>query len=54
MLKSVIFLNENIESKYVNKIKYRKVKDRFHYTGENRFAAHGIFNLNIMRVKNLI
>ena len=36
---------ENFEDIYLKDKKYRKVRDRCHYTGENKGAAHSIYNL---------
>ena len=36
---------EKLEDKYAKDKNYRKVGDHFHYTGEYRSAAHGIFIL---------
>ena len=33
MQKSVIFVEKNFENKYLKDKKYRKVRDRCHYTG---------------------
>ena len=33
------------EDEYANNKKYRKVRDRYHYTGDERVAAHSIYNL---------
>ena len=37
---------EKFEDKYANDKKYCKVRDSCHYTGENRGAAHSIYNSN--------
>ena len=36
---------EKFENKYLKNKKYRKVRDRCHYTGEYRGAKHRICNL---------
>ena len=36
---------EMFEDEYANNTKYRKVRDRYHYAGEQRGAAHSIYNL---------
>ena len=42
MQKFVIFVKKN---KYLKDKKYRKVRDRCHYTGEYRGGVHSICNL---------
>ena len=45
---------EKLENKYLNDKKYHKVRDRCHYTGEYRGAAHTICNLKYSIPKKIL
>ena len=45
MQQSVTFVKKNLKKKYLKDIKYHKVRDHCHYTGEYREATHSICNL---------
>ena len=44
---------EEFENKYLKDVKYQKVRDNCHYTGEHRGTVHSIYNLKYSVLKKI-